>query len=674
MENHSEESGAPDGKLLREWLEGRREGAFQALVMRYSGLALMTARRTCDGDDSLAAEAAQLTFILLARKARGLQACASLGGWIHRTALMQARNLLRTMRRERRKRAHLIESAVAESPTLPGGSGSESWQALQPVLDEALAALPEKDREAILLRFYRELGVQEVAAVLGITRDAAQKRIDRATEKLRAQFLRRGGALAGGTAAAFSAALASGLAADAQAATVTMTAGFAKTALATGASGAGAASSTGAAAFLTGIGMKTSSMVAAPLVALLAAGIWFASQRQSIGKLEADNAALTKKLSGAGPAMAATGKPRALLPTALDGRPIDWAAVAEEIRTGSGSRQGPGRYLQPAMGLKEQILDMGRDRLLESLDELEAAGLEESSRWQVKNLLYASLAEKDPRAALDLTLAKDGADAARYDLLEIWARQDAVAAGAWLDAQMEAGTLTGKRFPDSPRSNQMRAESALLIVLLRDHPEAASQRLAAIPAEWRREPLYMQREERVLAPEDQPAFAGILREHFTDQQRLEELVRPVTEKEYVGKSTFTTYADLESYLTRIDARPDEIAACVKEIAAKGRFERSPGKAATVADLETFRAWTAAHAPDIAVQVTATALDQMLTEKNYAAVAEYALQRQSAGDGDAVLMPLFTGSEWQDNRELARKLIEKISDRELREEFLRQLNR
>ena len=57
-----EKSGPSDPELLTEWLETRREEAFHALVTRYAGLVLMTARRTC-GDDAMAAEASQLTFI-----------------------------------------------------------------------------------------------------------------------------------------------------------------------------------------------------------------------------------------------------------------------------------------------------------------------------------------------------------------------------------------------------------------------------------------------------------------------------------------------------------------------------------------------------------------------------------------------------------------------------------
>ena len=68
-----------DPELLNERLRENREQAFHALVARHAGLVYATAKRSCR-DDSLAAEASQLTFFTLAQKAKFLTSCASLGG------------------------------------------------------------------------------------------------------------------------------------------------------------------------------------------------------------------------------------------------------------------------------------------------------------------------------------------------------------------------------------------------------------------------------------------------------------------------------------------------------------------------------------------------------------------------------------------------------------------
>ena len=176
-----------DTELLAEWVRHHREPAFRALVARYAGLVHMSARRMC-GDDALAADASQLVFILLARKARSLSAHTSLAGWLHVTAVRKTRDLIDKARRENRKR-RLLQAAMA---TELSHASNDAWLEMQPVLDDALAALSDKDREALLLRFYRSLSVREIAATLGIATDAAQKRIDRATERLRGKLARRG--------------------------------------------------------------------------------------------------------------------------------------------------------------------------------------------------------------------------------------------------------------------------------------------------------------------------------------------------------------------------------------------------------------------------------------------------------------------------------------------------
>lgn len=138
---------AADPELLAEWTKHRREEAFHEIVARYAGLVQATARRTC-GDDSLAAEATQLTFILLARKAKSLTRCTSLAGWLHRAAIWQTKNLIRHTQRENRKRQEL----AMETPSHPH---HDSWHEVQPVLDDALLAVDSADQENLAPAVWR---------------------------------------------------------------------------------------------------------------------------------------------------------------------------------------------------------------------------------------------------------------------------------------------------------------------------------------------------------------------------------------------------------------------------------------------------------------------------------------------------------------------------------------
>jgi hypothetical protein len=63
------------------------------------------------------------------------------------------------------------------------------------VLEEAMAHLRDRDRDAIVLRFFENHRLKEVGGVLGVEERAAQKRVARGLEKLRLYFAKRGIAL-----------------------------------------------------------------------------------------------------------------------------------------------------------------------------------------------------------------------------------------------------------------------------------------------------------------------------------------------------------------------------------------------------------------------------------------------------------------------------------------------
>ena len=71
-------------------------------------------------------------------------------------------------------------------------SSDALWQQLAPLLDETIDSLDAADRKAILLRFFERRDFQSIGAALGISDDAAQKRVSRALEKLRSLLANRG--------------------------------------------------------------------------------------------------------------------------------------------------------------------------------------------------------------------------------------------------------------------------------------------------------------------------------------------------------------------------------------------------------------------------------------------------------------------------------------------------
>jgi len=181
-------------QLLRDYVEQGCEQAFAQLVAEHIDLVYCSALRQVR-DRHLAEEVTQIVFIILARKAGSLGSEVVLPAWLHNTTRYTAMNLLRA---EARRQAHeckaakmkgQLQSAFAFDPLSRVDS---SWKHLEPVLDEALARLNQRDRAAILLRYFQHKSVAQTAEALGISEPAAGMRLHRAVEKLRRFFQSRG--------------------------------------------------------------------------------------------------------------------------------------------------------------------------------------------------------------------------------------------------------------------------------------------------------------------------------------------------------------------------------------------------------------------------------------------------------------------------------------------------
>lgn len=174
-----------DMELVREYVQRDSDEAFAALVTRYVNLVYSAALRKTGNPDA-AGEITQAVFIILARKARALRGETVLSGWLYQTARLTAANFLRTeIRRTRREQEAFMQSPAGESE-------AEVWPQIMPLLEDAMGRLSEQDRNAISLRFFEGRNFKEVGAALGTGEDAAKMRVNRALDKLRQFFARRG--------------------------------------------------------------------------------------------------------------------------------------------------------------------------------------------------------------------------------------------------------------------------------------------------------------------------------------------------------------------------------------------------------------------------------------------------------------------------------------------------
>jgi RNA polymerase sigma factor (sigma-70 family) len=177
-----------DAELLRRYADEKSEPAFTKLVARHIDLVYSAALRQVGGDVHRAHDVAQIVFATLARRASSLGGHPALPGWLYNTTQHVAR---RTLRAEYRRRAREAE-ALRMSEIDRNDRSPVEWERIRPVLDDAMRELAERDREAVVLRFFARRPFAEIGRALGLSEDAARMRVERALEKLRGRLERRG--------------------------------------------------------------------------------------------------------------------------------------------------------------------------------------------------------------------------------------------------------------------------------------------------------------------------------------------------------------------------------------------------------------------------------------------------------------------------------------------------
>lgn len=174
-----------DAELLRRYADSYSEEAFAELVRRHLPFVFNTALRRVGGDTHHAEEIAQAVFANLAKKADKLARHPALTGWLHTSTRYAAAELVRKEQRRQNREQEALSMPDDSTPTV-------DWGHLRPVIDEALDQLDERDRAAVLLRFFENQPLSQIGQTLSLSEDAARKRIDRALEKLQRLLARRG--------------------------------------------------------------------------------------------------------------------------------------------------------------------------------------------------------------------------------------------------------------------------------------------------------------------------------------------------------------------------------------------------------------------------------------------------------------------------------------------------
>jgi RNA polymerase sigma factor (sigma-70 family) len=172
-----------DGQLVRLYSESKSESVFAELVARHANWIYSCALRRAH-NSHMAEDVVQAVFLILAQKAPTLAEDIPLNVWLFRVTHYAAAQALRA---EGRRKRH-ERTAASMNPETSGRDEESIWQQIRPRLDELVRRLREKDRQALLLRFYQQKSMAEVGAALNVSEDAAKKRVAKAVERLRSSL------------------------------------------------------------------------------------------------------------------------------------------------------------------------------------------------------------------------------------------------------------------------------------------------------------------------------------------------------------------------------------------------------------------------------------------------------------------------------------------------------
>ncbi|EEF63446.1 RNA polymerase sigma factor [Pedosphaera parvula] len=172
-----------DHDLLRQYARCHSQDAFRQLVEKHLVMVFSCAQRMVR-DSHLAEEVAQNVFTTFAQKAESIHPPQVIAGWLYNTT----RNLaMHTVRSEQRRR--LREETAVTMQALDSDSDAGH---IKEHLEPAMSELEPDDRDTLVLRYFEDRSLREVGQEFGISEDAARMRVNRALEKLRTIFNRKG--------------------------------------------------------------------------------------------------------------------------------------------------------------------------------------------------------------------------------------------------------------------------------------------------------------------------------------------------------------------------------------------------------------------------------------------------------------------------------------------------
>ncbi len=168
-----------DADLLKRFVADSDENAFSRIVEQHSSMVYSACLRDLYGDREAAEECTQAVFIVLAEKAGSIRNPGALAGWLFNVAINTVRNYHKAEIRRRKVVADMQKTAERTREE------EAYWKKAAPHLNEAVASLNQKTRQAVVLHYLEGKNQEETAHILGCTREAVAKRVEYGKKKIR---------------------------------------------------------------------------------------------------------------------------------------------------------------------------------------------------------------------------------------------------------------------------------------------------------------------------------------------------------------------------------------------------------------------------------------------------------------------------------------------------------
>ena len=168
-----------DEEQLVRGLRSREPGAVQELVASCGDRLFRSACLLC-GDAAEAQDLVQDTLLQAIRSAQRFQGRSSIYTWLHGILL----NLTRHYHRDRKWIVYDEELARLETPPAEQAPSGLDIETASGALAQAMQGLSAPHREVLVLRFYEDMKIHEIAAHLGLSKGTVKSRLHYAIAEL----------------------------------------------------------------------------------------------------------------------------------------------------------------------------------------------------------------------------------------------------------------------------------------------------------------------------------------------------------------------------------------------------------------------------------------------------------------------------------------------------------